>query len=198
MKALYQEKIKPLVDPLHFGKFVVIDVETGDYEIGKRMTDASKVLCERRPEAINLWSKSRLFGSLIVWVGGTGFQTMIPGRVNWLREATIHVEVQDASGNLHRIQCILDTGFDGDLTLSSAVIGRLRLVAKGSYPTVLANGDTVHLPAYSGIVSWHGHRISVEVLEAQQSSVVGMALLENSTLTIQAWDGGEVFIEERA
>ena len=123
---------------------------------------------------------------------------MITGRVNWLLEATVHVEVQDASGNLHRIQCIVDTGFDGDLTLSSAVIGILGLVAIGSYPTVLANGDIAHLPAYAGIVSWHGHRTSVEVLEAQQASVVGMALLQNSTLAIQAWDGGEVLIEERA
>ena len=123
---------------------------------------------------------------------------MITGRVNWFLEATVHVEVQDASGNLHRILFILDTGFDGDLTLSSALIGRMGLVAKGSYPTVLANGDTVHLPAYSGIVSWHGHRISVEVLETQRESVIGMALLGNSTLTIQAWDGGDVLIEERA
>ena len=27
-EALYQEKIKALVDPKHYGKFVVIDVET--------------------------------------------------------------------------------------------------------------------------------------------------------------------------
>ena len=51
-EALYQEKIKPLVDPLHYGKFVVIDVESGDYEIGNRMIVASKKLRERRPEAI--------------------------------------------------------------------------------------------------------------------------------------------------
>ena len=51
-EALYQEKIKPLVDPLHYGEFVVIDVESGDYEIGDRMIVASKKLRERRPEAI--------------------------------------------------------------------------------------------------------------------------------------------------
>ena len=51
-EALYQEKIKPLVDPLHYGEFVVIDVESGDYEIGDRMIAASKKLRERRPEAI--------------------------------------------------------------------------------------------------------------------------------------------------
>lgn len=51
-EAIYQEQIKPLVDPVHFGKFLVIDVETGDYEIGKRMIVASKKLRERHPEAI--------------------------------------------------------------------------------------------------------------------------------------------------
>ena len=51
-EAIYQEEIKPLVDPVHFGEFLVIDVETGDYEIGKRMIVASKKLRERRPEAI--------------------------------------------------------------------------------------------------------------------------------------------------
>ena len=51
-EAIYQEHVKPLVDPLHFGKFLVIDVETGDYEIGQRMASASKKLRERRPEAI--------------------------------------------------------------------------------------------------------------------------------------------------
>jgi hypothetical protein len=51
-EAIYQERIKPLVDPLHYGKFLVIDVETGDYEIGERIRVASKKLRERRPEAI--------------------------------------------------------------------------------------------------------------------------------------------------
>ena len=51
-EAIYQEQIKPLVDPLYFGEFLVVDVDTGDYEIGKRMIIASKKLRERRPEAI--------------------------------------------------------------------------------------------------------------------------------------------------
>ena len=51
-KAIYEERIKHLVDPLHYGKFVVIDVETGDYEIDKRDIAATKRLLERRPGAI--------------------------------------------------------------------------------------------------------------------------------------------------
>ncbi len=51
-EAIYQEYIEPLVNPLHYGKFVVIDIETGDYEIDKRDAVATRRLRERRPEAI--------------------------------------------------------------------------------------------------------------------------------------------------
>ena len=51
-EAIYQERIKPLVYPLHIGKFLVVDVETGDYEIGNRMLIASKKLRERKPDAV--------------------------------------------------------------------------------------------------------------------------------------------------
>ena len=50
---------------------------------------------------------------------------------------------------------------------------------------------------YDGIVYWHGQPVAVTVLETQRESVIGMALLENSTLTVQVWDGGEVRIEPR-
>ena len=32
-QAIYREKIRPLVHPQHKGKMVIIDVETGDYEM---------------------------------------------------------------------------------------------------------------------------------------------------------------------
>ena len=51
-EALYRKHIKPLVDPLHYEEFVIIDVETGDYEIGKRDAEASLRLLERRPNGV--------------------------------------------------------------------------------------------------------------------------------------------------
>ncbi len=51
-ETIYEEQIKPLVEPLHYGKFLVVDVDTGDYEIGSRMLIASKKLRERRPNAV--------------------------------------------------------------------------------------------------------------------------------------------------
>ena len=52
-EKIYQEKIKSLVEPAEKGKFVVIDVESGDYEIDADALTASQRLRERRPDAVN-------------------------------------------------------------------------------------------------------------------------------------------------
>ena len=51
-EAIYQEHIKHLVDPLHYGEFVIIDVDSGDYEIDRRDAAATRRLLKRRPGAI--------------------------------------------------------------------------------------------------------------------------------------------------
>ncbi len=89
---------------------------------------------------------------------------MITGRVNWLLETAVNVQVQDAEGNFHTFQCTLDTGYDGDVVLPSAAIGRLSLVPSDSRRVTLANGTSVSMPSYDAKVSWHGQLVEVTVL----------------------------------
>ena len=51
-RAIYKEKIKHLVEPMENGKFIAIDIETGDYEIGERLLATSDRLHDRRPSAV--------------------------------------------------------------------------------------------------------------------------------------------------
>ena len=51
-KAIYRERIQQLVDPAKKGSFVVIDVETGDYEIDAGDAAATRRLLDRRPDAV--------------------------------------------------------------------------------------------------------------------------------------------------
>lgn len=51
-EEIYEERIKALVEPQQNGKFVVIDIESGDYEIGDDMLDASDRLQKRRPDSV--------------------------------------------------------------------------------------------------------------------------------------------------
>ena len=51
---IYNEHIKPFINfEEDKGKFVVIDVESGDYEIDKRDAAATRRLYERRPDAVS-------------------------------------------------------------------------------------------------------------------------------------------------
>ena len=122
---------------------------------------------------------------------------MITGRVSWLLEARVNIEVQDTEGEFHQFACILDTGYDGDVALPPRAIRQLGLASSDSRRVTLGNGESVTMAAYEAAVSWHGELVDVVVLQTERESYIGMALLENSTLTLQVWDGGNVLIEER-
>lgn len=122
---------------------------------------------------------------------------IITGRVNSDLEAAVEIAVQDNNGNLHSFRCIVDTGFDGFLALPVDIIQQLGLVYRLNRTTVLLDGVAIFLPVYLGLVDWRGELLEVTVLGTEQDFLVGMALLENSTLTVEVWDGGEVRIEPR-
>ena len=50
-RAIYHEKILPTLEPEDVNKLVVIDVNSGDYEIDAEDTAALARLLERRPDA---------------------------------------------------------------------------------------------------------------------------------------------------
>lgn len=56
-ERIYAEQIKPLVEPQENGKFIVIDIESGDYELADDGMDASRRLRERRPQSVRFGAK---------------------------------------------------------------------------------------------------------------------------------------------
>jgi hypothetical protein len=51
-EAIYEGRIRPLVESGNEGKFVIIDIETGDYEVDADDLTASKRILEKRPGAV--------------------------------------------------------------------------------------------------------------------------------------------------
>lgn len=51
-EKIYSQRIRDKVAEKHRGKFVVIDVETGDYEIDADDLTATKRLLAKRPDAV--------------------------------------------------------------------------------------------------------------------------------------------------
>jgi hypothetical protein len=48
---LYEQKIRPLVEQGNHGRVVVIDIETGDYQVADDGLEACRPLIARRPDA---------------------------------------------------------------------------------------------------------------------------------------------------
>jgi hypothetical protein len=51
-EALYAQEIRAHVEPTHNGQFVVLDVESGDYEVDANKLAALDRLLARQPEAV--------------------------------------------------------------------------------------------------------------------------------------------------
>ena len=51
-RRIYEEQIKHLVEPQENGKFIIIDIESGDYEIDEEHPAASGRMHERRPRSV--------------------------------------------------------------------------------------------------------------------------------------------------
>jgi hypothetical protein len=51
-REVYEREVRHAVEPEHRGRFLVLDVQSGDYEIADDDLEASERLLERRPGAL--------------------------------------------------------------------------------------------------------------------------------------------------
>ena len=120
---------------------------------------------------------------------------MIVGVVNTHTEATIRLPVRAADGRELEMEGVLDTGFNGSLTLSPAVIGSLGLRWRTRGLVMLANGSEDHCDIYAATVIWVGRPRNILVEAADTDPLIGMALLYGHALHMQVVEGGSVVIE---
>jgi clan AA aspartic protease len=120
---------------------------------------------------------------------------MISGAVNASFEARISVVVQRAKGRQRRLSAVIDTGFNGFITLPPAIIASLKLVWRGRREATLADGRIELFEVYRARVLWHGQWRTVEADAIDATPLVGMALLEKSRLHMDVVSGGNVAIQ---
>ena len=120
---------------------------------------------------------------------------MISGRGDALRQAWVQLGVRSRGGYSRKIDAIVDTGFDGTLSLPPDIIRELNLESEAESDVVLATGATDRVNTWNGEVLWHGQTRSILILEASGPPLLGMELMEDSQLTMQPRINGHVLIE---
>jgi clan AA aspartic protease len=104
--------------------------------------------------------------------------------------------VRGPTGQALEIEAIIDTGFDGWLSLPSSVIVSLGLVWRQRGRALLADGRESVFDIYEATVDWDGEARRIPVDEAETAPLVGMSLLEGYELTVEA-QAGEMSPYER-
>src|SRR5215212_654485 len=119
---------------------------------------------------------------------------MIHGTVSPDLLAIIPLSVQSTDGTTYQFDALIDTGFNGSVTLPVSVITALGLNWHSRGQATLANGSLEDFDIYAGRVLWDGQARQVYVEAVEGSPLVGMLLLRGYDLHIEAIDGGAVTI----
>ena len=120
---------------------------------------------------------------------------MITGVVNADSEAIIELQVQGPAGQRRTVEVVVDSGFNGWLSLPPSAISSLGLAWRQRGRAVLADGTESIYDIYDGRVLWMGRVRRIPIDEAEAVPLGGMALLQDHELKIEVRVGGKVTIK---
>ena len=120
---------------------------------------------------------------------------MITGAVNSALEGTLRLTLRGPDGQRRRISAVIDTGYNGALTLPSDVIAELGLTWCDLGSVMLGDGSTCECDIYAGVVAWDRRHIAIFVEEANTTPLVGMELLHGFELNMKVQRRGRVTIK---
>ena len=194
-EAIYRERIQHLIGTAKRDRFVVIDVESGDYEVDTGDAAATRRLLDRRPDAVTYAVRVGHFAAYS-YVGDSGSPgPMIGGGENVDRQVLGTIDIVDTEGSLRPVEVLLDIDFTGCLALSAETVRQLGLSSVGRRSLEPTNREWSESEAYIAAASWHGHHTDVLVLESDSASLLGMTLLWGGRDTLKIDTQGTSQIE---
>ena len=114
---------------------------------------------------------------------------MITGVVTAEREAVLRLTVYDRNNQPHEIDAVVDTGFNGNLTLPPDLINILGLAWLRLARATLADGTEIITHVYEVKLLWDGQLVTISVSEVDGDVLVGMSLMYGFELLIPIVDG---------
>lgn len=121
---------------------------------------------------------------------------MISGIVNADFEAIISLAICGDDGKIYTQDAIVDTGFNGWLSLPPDLIDQLNLKWKRRGRAILGDGSECVFNVYEAVVIWDEDYLTIPIDEADSEPLVGMSLMEGYQLTVQVFEEGNVEIRK--
>ena len=109
---------------------------------------------------------------------------MICGVVTADYEAVIRLTVIGSQGQRERIEAVVDTGFDGWLSLPLSLIRDFELPWERRARAFLADESESIFDVHNGVILWGGNRRKVCIDACDTTPVVGMRMLDGWELNL--------------
>ncbi len=109
-------------------------------------------------------------------------------------EGIVRLSVFGRRGQREAVEAVVDTGYDGFLTLPPTMIRELELEWLTDGHAILADGSECLFDLYEGEVLWDRRRILIRIDASDATPLIGMRLLEGFELTMQIRQEGPVVI----
>jgi predicted aspartyl protease len=119
---------------------------------------------------------------------------VITGEVGFNGDIVFPLIVRDARGGEHTIPAILDTGFQGRLTLPPEIIEALALEPNGEGQVTLGDDTEQRFPLYSVTLLWFGEELTIDALLVAGMPLVGQRLMRGCFVTHHSVDSGAVML----
>jgi clan AA aspartic protease len=119
---------------------------------------------------------------------------MMIGVVSPSCEAILPLVVGNENKQTKFLDALIDTGFNGFLTLPANIIAELGLPWSGSDIVTLGDGSETLFDLYAATVIWDGQFRTVDIADSESVPLIGMALLQGYRLMIDVVPKGAVTI----
>ena len=120
---------------------------------------------------------------------------MKQGSVNGRLEAILPVSLICRDGTTRIIETVIDTGFNGAMTLPAATAAEFGLVKRIRGSAILADGSKCYFYNYKAKIDWDGGIREIIVSAIGDEPLVGMSMLKDCRLTIDVMVGGKIVIK---
>jgi clan AA aspartic protease len=117
------------------------------------------------------------------------------GVVNSELEATLRLTVHGPDGVRYEITAVIDTGYNGCLTLPDAFAASLGLPPLAPRRVTLGDATSKVLTFHEGYVTWQDVERTIPILCVEGDPLVGTGLLDGCRLGIEFTPGGPVVVD---
>ena len=122
---------------------------------------------------------------------------MIEGRINDRYEPIISITVTTPEGASREVEAVIDTGFNGFLSLPAELVEELGLPYLYSSRAFLADDRQVTLQTHQATINWDGQSRTVRASASGTTALVGMRLMEQHQVEMDVRREGAVRISQQ-